>query len=393
MDQTRLNHLIDAYKNHQLTQAEAEELDNWFHSLNLTDQGFDQWIAEAGGEAQLAETLSANFNRRLSNSKRQHQIKRMRWSVAASILLVLSAGSIYLIKQRKPQQQIAEIQKQDIPPGGNKAILTLANGKKISLTDAHLGTVAQQANVQIKKAANGQIVYIVNSTASSLAPSGKATEVAYNTVETPKGGQTSVILPDGTLAFLDAASSIRFPVTFTGNERKVAITGQVYFQVIHNSHKPFRVSVKDQTVEDIGTGFNIKAYDDEPNLKVTLVEGKASVRTKEQFKILHPGQAAITNYGDPKIMVTNADIEETMAWKNGLFIFNEETLQSEMREISRWYNVEFVYPTGQIFTGGGFGGSISRFGNISDVLKMLEVTGDYHFQIDGRKVIVTKKRP
>lgn len=393
MDQTRLNQLVGKYQEGRLSSSEAEELDHWFHSLNLTDLDFDQWISDAGGESQMAENLFDDFNNRFVHTKSAIKVRRLRWSiVAASVLILMSAGTIFLLKTKHLKQQlITQGQKQDILPGGNKAVLTLANGKKISLTDASTGAVAQQANMQISKTANGKIVYLVNNAASSLASS-KAIGLAYNTVETPRGGQTSITLSDGTIAYLDAASSIKFPVQFKGSERKVFVTGQVYFEVVHNDQKPFRVMVKDQTIEDIGTHFNVNAYDDEPNLKITLAEGKVSVKSKDQFKILRPGQAAITSYSNPRMIVAEADVEETLAWKNGLFIFNEETLQSEMREISRWYNVEFVYPAGQMIAG-GFGGSVTRFGNISEVLKMLEITGDYRFQIDGKKIIVTKKNP
>ena len=392
MDQTKLDQLIEKYRIGQLSSSEAEELDIWFHSLNLTDIGFDRWISETGGESQMAGNLFNDFKQRCSYDKRYIKLKRVRWSIAAaSVLLILSASSIFLLNNRPTASTQTELLKEnDIAPGTNKAILTLSNGKKISLTDAHSGTVAEQANTQVNKAQNGQIVYIINNknTTSNLTLTGKGDETGFNTIETPRGGQTSVTLSDGSVAYLDAASSIKFPVAFAGNERKVMITGQVYFEVVHKTDQPFRVVIKDEIIEDIGTHFNINAYDDEHDVTTTLTEGKIKLTKNDQSKLLNPGQQASVAEKSTIIRVSNADIEQNLAWKNGYFRFNQERIEPIMRKLSRWYNidVEFKGP----LPDDEFSGTISRFKNISAVFKALEYYQTVHFKVEGRRVIVSK---
>jgi transmembrane sensor len=300
-----------------------------------------------------------------------------------------SVGGYQLLKNKQPLKQIAKIQTHDIAPGGNKAILTLANGGKIYISDVKKGIITNQAGIQVAKNKNGQIVYVVNHSANG-ASNYTSGEIAYNTLTTPRGGQSSVTLSDGTIAYLDAASSIKFPVVFHGNERRVAITGQVYFEVVHNAAKPFRVDVKGETIEDIGTSFNINAYDDEPVIKTTLLSGKIKISKGNETATLLPGQQAVTSANVNSIHIKNVDTEEAKAWKEGYFIFNNESLGSIMRKISRWYDADVVYPGGQDLDV-EYWGTMTRYGNVSKVLNMLEITGDVKFRIDGKKIIVLKK--
>jgi transmembrane sensor len=389
MDENRLKILLKKYQEQNLSAGEKAELDDWFHTLNLGGTGFDDWLYRYGGEENYIENRFADLELLVSKRKSEKPA-RIRWAVAASILLLLSAGAIFFTKQRKPQQQIVQLQKQDIAPGGNKAVLILANGEKISLAYAHPGSIAQQANMQVRKTSSGQIVYIINSNnaATALATNSKAKAAVYNTVETPRGGQTSVSLSDGTIAYLDAASSIKFPVSFTGNERKVEVTGQVYFEVVHNGDKPFKVEAKGQNIEDIGTHFNINAYDDEPVVKTTLLEGCVKITDQGESVVLKPGQQAITSLNKPGIKISNTDLEDVIAWKNGYFMFESESIQEIMRKIARWYKVDIIYagspPTDK------FWGTVSRFANASQVLNKLELTDKVHFKIEGRRIIVSQ---
>lgn len=361
--------LLDKIRSGSYTPEEEARAKYWLHELHQRDE---TGLTEAELERIDQEMWEAIL---LGESRKPVQVRRLwpRIAAAASILLMLAAGS-YIVWHKQPVRQTAYY-KNDIAPGGNKAILTLAGGQRISLTDAKNGNIAQQAGIQVTKTA-GQLIYI------AAAKENKATEMVYNTVETPRGGQYSLKLADGTIAVLDAASSIKYPVAFSGNERKVEITGQVYFEVVHNAAKPFRVSVKGETIEDIGTHFNVNAYDDEPVIKTTLIEGSVSVAQANQKVILKPGQQA--DLSNNNLTVTDADTEAAIAWKNNLFTGSD--IKSVMRQFARWYDVEVDYEGKLPDT--RFGGEISRKVKASEVFEALK---RYHlsFKIEGKKVIVT----
>ncbi|RYE13030.1 MAG: FecR family protein [Sphingobacteriales bacterium] len=243
---------------------------------------------------------------------------------------------------------------------------------------------AKDGNHLITKTNDGAVVYIADGTVAKE-------KLVYNTITTPRGGQWPLTLPDGTKVMLDAASSIKYPIAFTHNERKVEITGQVYFEVVHNAAKPFRVIAKGQVIEDIGTIFNVNAYDDEPAFKTTLVEGavkvaypNAAAGADREGILLKPGQQ--TSLYNSKLTVSNANVENVLAWRNGYFNFKDEKLESVMRKLSRWYNIEVEYK-GDL-PDKLFEGEIPRNINLSQVLKVLQVA-NIHFTVDGKRIIVT----
>lgn len=247
----------------------------------------------------------------------------------------------------------------------------MADGHKISLTDAENGELAEQSGIKITKTADGQLVYnISNSDNSSQA-------LSYNTIETPAGGQYQINLPDGTKVWLNSASSLRYPVLFTGKDRSVEITGEAYFEVAHNKSMPFKVITTDQTVEVLGTNFNVMAYPEEASTNTTLIEGSVKVVKDNTSKTITPGQQARVKAG--KIDIVNANIQEVTAWKNGYFIFKSEDVKNIMRQLARWYDLEVEYQ-GNV-SEKIFGAKISRFRNISEVLSILESTGSIHFKI------------
>jgi transmembrane sensor len=212
--------------------------------------------------------------------------------------------------------------------------------------------------------------------------------MVYDTLTIPRGGQYPIRLADGTKVWLNSATSLRYPETFASNERKVElIYGEAYFDVAHNSSKPFRVILKGHTLEDIGTQFNVNAYDDEPTMRTTLVEGSIKVSRSGKNILLKPGQQAIIKSTNSSIIVQNADVDEAVAWKNGYFKFDGEDLRSVMRKVSRWYNVDVTYQ-GNFRDNISFLGEVSRSKNISAVLKIMEATGNVHFQITERRVVV-----
>jgi len=322
-------------------------------------------------------------------------------AAAAIIFIVLTCGLYYYQnKPKSPQLAAQKLQpkKNDIAPGGNKAILTLADGSKISLSDAANGEIAKQAGISITKTSNGQLIYSI---ADSQPVEGLGQLQVYNTIETPKGGQYQINLPDGSKVWLNAASSLRFPTKFAGNERKVELSGEAYFEIAHITlpseesrtgakkdsgaeAMPFKVISGNQTVEVLGTHFNINAYSDEPSIRTTLLEGSVRVLLNSPSgeglmnfsKRLKPGQQSKVN---KMINVFNVDTQEAIAWKNGYFIFNNENIESIMRKVSRWYNVDIEYQ-GNI-SQKALWGSLSRFKNLSELIDMLELTGSVHFKI------------
>ncbi|WP_317170611.1 FecR family protein [Mucilaginibacter sp. E4BP6] len=300
-----------------------------------------------------------------------------RIAAAACFLFISSIGGYFFVhQQQKPQ--LVKNQVHDILPGTDKATLTLANGKRVLLTKAFSGTVAQQGSMQVKLH-SGLISYLAtNDNATSTGP-------IYNTLTTARKEQFPLVLSDGTKVWLNSVSSITYPVIFTGKERVVKITGEAYFEVAHNKDHPFKVTVDGQTVEDIGTAFNINAYNDEPVIRTTLVTGSVKVTEHEQSVLLNPGYAASTRRNSHVINVSAADIEEAIAWKNGETLFNDEDLPTIMRQVSRWYDVDVTYE-GQL-PPWHFAGGISRKSKLSSLLKILELN-NIHFTVTGNKITV-----
>lgn len=306
--------------------------------------------------------------------------KKVLQYAAACIILVLAA-SVYFYFSQAPQDhtKLVTIQApQDIKaPDASKAQITLANGDIIYLDSAGNGSLAQQGSVKLLKLANGEIAY-------ESEFEGDVSAIQYNTLTNPRGSRViNLTLSDGTKVWLNAGSSITFPIVFTGNERNVSITGEGYFEVAHDAKKPFKVSKATMEVVVLGTHFNVNAYDDESAIKVTLLEGAVKVNKLNHSAVLKPGQqASISN----EIQVNSSvNINAVMAWKNGYFSFEETDLATLMRQIGRWYDVEIVY-AGKI-PERRFGGEISRNMNASQVLKILEES-NVKFKVEQKKIIV-----
>jgi len=372
MENQRSKQLLQKYLNGQCTPEEQALVESWYYEISGKQK-------DKLPESDYLAMKQAVFNAINTDDQQYSNLVTRLWpriAAAAMILITLSIGFYFYTKDTlKPNEtQYAN----DIGPGGNKATLTLADGSKISLTDAKNGQLAEQSGITITKSADGQLIYTI----SDLRP--QTSDLEYNTIETPTGGQYKIVLPDGTKAWLNAASSLRYPVRFTGKERRVEITGEAYFEVVHNRLMPFMVVGEEQTVKVLGTHFNINSYADEGNIRTTLVEGSVEVSNKVIVKVLLPGQQSVLKNTD--LTVTEANIEEAIAWKNGYFRFNGETIENIMRKLSRWYNIEVRYE-GKV-SDESFYGTISHFKNISEVLKMLELTKGVHFKIEGRRVTV-----
>jgi transmembrane sensor len=314
---------------------------------------------------------------------------------AAILIMIVSAPVIYYFTHRdlkKEPQPVAHhkaMPVQDVAPGDNKATLQLGDGSLVTLDNASIGELTQQDNIKIIKTANGSLAYKGTDNTSA---------VVYNTLRTPRGGQYHVTLPDGTEVWLNAASSLRYPTAFAGNERNVELTGEAYFEVAkaYSNKKgpagteerlPFKVHVKGMEVEVLGTHFNVMAYDNEKTLNTTLLEGRVKVHKGNNSSLLSPGQQVeLNSQGDFK-MVPDADIDLAVAWKNGYTSFRNMDITGIMRQIERWYDVDVVYEGAVPHR--TFSGEVPRAASLSQLLRILEAS-NINFVIEGR---VIKVRP
>jgi ferric-dicitrate binding protein FerR (iron transport regulator) len=385
MPNERTIYLLQQYLSNDITLSELDE---------LTELLLDEKAAP-----DLQTALDSLIDRSLSTvppPSRYRWLPRRNWRLAAAaILLFVLAGSTFLLLYSSRQHPLAKSNtdtripngNNDISPGGNKATLTLADGSAIDLGQAGNGTLGQQGNTQVVKLTNGQLTY--RETKGHKQPA--STEVAFNMLTTPRGGQYQLRLPDGSRVWLNAASSLRYPTAFSGKERIVQLQGEAYFEVARNASMPFKVQIASSSmnkpgtqIEVLGTHFNVMAYADEQTINTTLLEGQVKVHNGDQTALLMPGeQASLRTSGTLK--VATVDTDEAIAWKNGLFRFNEATIDEVMRQISRWYDVEVVYVNGT--PKDLFRGEIFRNVNVSKVLKVLEASG-VHFTVEGKKILV-----
>jgi transmembrane sensor len=325
------------------------------------------------------------------------KMNRLPYAVAAAVvILAIGVTLVFTLAKKKTgiaNQPVGVRFKNDVMPGSEKAILQLADGKTIVLDHANKGAIAREGNTNIvvdEKA--GSLQYVTSANGSHQ------NETTYNTLSTPRGGQYRLVLPDGSKVWLNAASSIRYPIAFTGNERSVAIKGEAYFEVAKDPHKPFKVVIDPSPegdgraeVEVLGTHFTINAYDDEAAMRVTLLEGKIKFDSrqgtaKREPVMLQPGEQVIADGHSPMTIDHSPNIEEATAWKDGLFYFRNAGIETIMRQVSRWYNVKVQYE-GTIKQ--EFIGKIPRTVNVSTLLKILESTGWVHFTIQGNVITVS----
>jgi ferric-dicitrate binding protein FerR (iron transport regulator) len=382
LDQERIYILIKKYRDNTATAAEREELLNWYRENAYQDAEFPE------SEEMTGEAMLARLNRETKPAKTK---PIFRWVAAASAVLILGVTGLFITRMLTTDQEDfpRRVAQSNIHPGGNKAILTLASGKKISLTDAGNGQIANQNGIKVTKAANGQLVYTITGRENLPGASSSNDLDAFNTIETPKGGQYQVVLPDGSKVWLNAYTSLKFPVSFNNQkERRVELSGEAYFEVAHNKDLPFRVVTARQTVEVLGTHFDVNAYSDDAVTKTTLLQGLVRITAASRSAILNPGQQAkLTGTLD----VSEVNTAEAIAWKNGYFNFDDEKLENIMRSVSRWYNVDVVFED-QSLKKETFGAVTTRFANITTLLKMMEQTGDARFNIQGTTITVSKKK-
>ncbi|MBS1781015.1 MAG: FecR domain-containing protein [Bacteroidetes bacterium] len=388
MDEQRLTELIEKYLDGTCTSVEKALVEQWYESFDAHDIKF-----YAGDKEKIdrsaARSLEALKQKMAEAQEEKGKVIPMRakrkggpWRYVAAAIIIIAAGTAgYFFFSGKQQINTPAVaskeMKHDALPGGNKATLTLADGSVIVLDTTANGDLAQQGNTKVIKLDSGMLAYNAGNANTS--------EVLYNTITTPRGGQYQVRLPDGSKVWLNAASSLRFPTAFTRNERDVTLTGEGYFEVVHNPAKPFHVITGSTQVEVLGTHFNIMAYGDENLIKTTLLEGSVKVTSASNTILLQPGQQANVNKNGSIKLLPNVDTDKAVGWKDGLFKLDQTDIPEIMRQIARWYDVEIVYE-GAI-PGGSISGDISRNMNLSKVLKVLELSG-VHCRIDNKKIYV-----
>jgi transmembrane sensor len=399
-----IGRLIQKYLEDDLNESERKELDQWLSASEMNASIFFGLTKEDSLEKELQKFNNYDVN--IAHEKlaqlidiglpkpARYSIRQIPWLAAASILLLFStAGYFLFFNNPVPSKDIsakvipATNRTSDIKsPQINRAAITLANGEKIYLDSARNGILAMEQNVNIAKLDNTQISYL-NSTV--LSAGGFSQKSIYNTLTNPQGSKiNSITLSDGSRVWLNSGSSITFPVAFVGKERKVQINGECYFEVAHNTTKPFLVNVNDRIqVQVLGTHFNVNAYGDERNIQTTLLEGSVKIIKGKSKMMLKPGQQASLNENNQFSLNTHANVEDAVLWKNGKFSFVRADVKTLLRQISRWYDVEIVYE-GEI-PKGHYTGKPSRDLSLTGMLKLIDYSG-VDIRIEGKRLIVSK---
>ena len=373
-DEKRLSELETKWLNGTITEEEKREYAGWYNEGQDLPVSIPEGFASS--EEAHRQRMLRNINRRRTR-KPPVTVRIYRTAAVAATLILLLAGFYLYYKRdarqtRELVQTPAARQSHDIAPGKTRATLTLSNGRTIPLDPASNGVLGHDSGVNISNS-DSVLTYQGNSESRSL---------AYNTLSTAKGEQYSVTLSDGTRVWLNAASSLRFPIQFTGKERKVEVAGEAYFEVTRNASKPFYVTSGNTNVQVLGTSFNINAYDNEPMVRTTLLEGSVSIN--DRVRLSPNQQSRVEKNGSIKVL-RDIDVDDAVAWKNGAFSFNNADITTVMRQLERWYDIEVVYEgdkPADLFYGG-----ISRQSSLMDVLKILRAS-KVRFRLEGKKLIV-----
>ena len=397
----RIPKLITRYLRGDLTASQQRELLDWVNEADANRLYFIQATDEKRMTEKFRHFNQEDITQRMDktlesidhgnkSTGKAIMRKMKKYTIAASFVLIAGsiiyyAASVFNKKDIAKTPTTIKTNTNDVQPGTEKAVLILADGSKVILDNTTNGTIAQQGNTVVLKE-DGLLAYNTDKTKSQ-------SEIIYNTLKTERGGEyRSLVLSDGTKIWLNSVSSIHYPTAFIGKERIVDITGEVYFEVAKNRTMPFKVNVNGMQVEVLGTHFNINSYGDEEGIKTTLMEGAVKIVAARKVSFLKPGQQAILrsaqdDKGEIKI-VSDVDVNETVAWKNGLFIFDGSDIKTIMRQASRWYDIDVVFqdqiPGHFVVTG------VPRTLPISKLLKALEMMGGVHFEIEGKKILVKR---
>ncbi|MGZ5135574.1 MAG: FecR family protein [Flavitalea sp.] len=377
----RYYELAEKWLNGTITEEEKKEFSEWYNNDEDTILNIPEKFASS--EEKLRTRILSAISKKQRSSARISILKKPAAFATALCVLIFVSFSLFYFSREKPDDRIVNttvippLKDDTILPGGNKAILVLGDGTELVLDSASNGTIAEDVHAKVIKLDDGQLAY--TSSDQSNKP------VTYNTLSTPRGGQYAITITDGTKVWLNSASSLRFPSVFEHSSRIVELSGEGYFEVAPSKEKPFIVRVNNIEVKVLGTHFNVMAYNDELSINTTLIEGSVLVSQQVETATLRPGQQAQVSHNGKIGIIKNADVEQAVAWKNGVFNFNGSDIESTMRQISRWYDIEVTIEN-KITE--HFYGSIPRNSTIEKVLQMLEYTGVVHFTREGRKVFV-----
>ena len=389
MQQEEVQKLVEKYLHNSASAEETEKLFQWYRSEMNTDS---EWNFDPQEDEENLKSFIFSKIDVPDLAERQIPVYRRYYSLAAAatVLIFLVSGLYFYIKKDQIQTapvpvKVAVKQKvKDIQPGGIKAILTLSDGKQIVLDDSQNGVVINQGGIKIHKNSKGIIEYTLIKSANEQSSKEKQEiQTVYNTIQTPVGGKFQLNLADGSKVWLNSASSLRFPVFFAGDTREVELKGEAYFEVSKNDKK-FSVRSGNQTVEVLGTHFNINAYSDEPSITTTLIEGAVRVielNTKKS-QILKPGEQSKV---DREIRIQRKDTQAELAWKEGYFYFENASIQTVMRQLSRWYGITARYEAA--LPEHHFEGAIATNLTLLEVLEILEKS-NIHFRLEGKEVVV-----
>lgn len=403
--QHRIEYLLGQYAIQKISPEEEQEL--W---VFLTITHHDQDIKNTILQMLQSEDTFAQLDRKewepvlrkvLSQGKAEDAAGNMVYSLpksnssftwkkiaaAAVVFLLMGTGLIYILQDRNTNSIVAvkevPLLKDVAPPNTVNATLTLSNGVTIILDSAGTGMLAQQGDVKVVKLSDGQIVY------NPLLLNTQDKEIRYNTLSNPRGSKAvNIVLVDGSKVWLNTESILRYPTAFIGKDRRVEITGEAYFEVAYNDTMSFHVSVDGMDVEVLGTHFNVNSYKEESVLRTTLLEGSVKVNKGAKSMIIKPGeQAQVSRTSSSSISISKPDMDEVMAWKNGRFAFTDMNLESIMREMARWYNVEVVY---QDRIADRYTVNVSRDIPVSQLFKFIEMSGGVKFDISNNIITVKK---
>jgi transmembrane sensor len=365
------------------TPEEQKLFEDYCDGFNLSDT---PWLQSFGDQEAIEKAVSEDLQKKMRKTDRI-TVKWFYWSAAAVFMIVTGAliySSKYLITKENILPDLAA-GRNSIKHGRDKAILILSDGRKIALDGSQTGTLSTQNNVVVNKDNAARVIYKKDES--------KKSNVAqtFNILETPRGGKYALVLSDGTKVWLNAATSLRYPVDFSGDERVVELSGEAYFEVAHHKTKPFKVVSNSQVVEVLGTHFNVNAYPDEDAIKTTLLEGRVKVfsssstpSSEKNALIIKPDEQA--TYKNDRFSKSAVDTEDVMAWKNGFIQFKNADIKYVMRQVARWYDVEVIY-RGQI-TDDTYSGEISRNADLNEVFKVLKLS-DINLKVNGRTVTVS----
>jgi transmembrane sensor len=378
--------LYEKFLSGKCSEEEKQLLETYYSEIKLMD---NNWQNSLGDEQAIKATLLNNIKASMDAPVTEVPVQRTygTWlKYAASIIILITAGIFswqYLnnkpVRHSKALKQIA---KTIIKPGSNQAYLTLANGQSIVIHKLQNGEVKVLPGVTIRKMSDNTLSYTYTNTGNA----GATLKPDSNSLTVPNGGVFQTILSDGTKVWLNAGSSLKFPVTFAGKERKVVLNGEAYFEVAKNRQMPFKVMVKGVEVQVLGTHFNVMGYADENAVRTTLIEGSVQLQAGTSQALLVPGEQGSLKNNAGEFLIRKVNTDDVTAWKSGFFVFDNENIQNIMSRIRRWYDVEVVYQGKP--TKSSFGGAISRYKDMDVVLKALQVTGSVHFKVEGRRITV-----